>query len=60
MKIFVQQTTNKLQVQVNNSVNTPPLKTTGEYDFSINENILIISDDPSADGFRATLTKRTQ
>ena len=50
----------ELQVQVNNSVNTPPLKTTGEYDFSINENILIISDDPSADGFRATLTKRTQ
>ena len=70
------QSTNKLQVIVSSSVNTPPLKTTGEYDFSINngriliddieydlsinENTLIISDDPSADGFRATLTKRTE
>lgn len=70
------QSTNKLQVQVSNSVNTPPLKKTGEYDFSINngriliddieygfsinENKLILSDDPSADGFRATFTKRTE
>ena len=70
------QSTNKLQVQVSNSVNKPPLKTIGEYDFSINSdrilidyieydfsingNTLIISDDPSADGFRATLTKRTE
>ena len=31
-----------------------------QYDFSIIENILIISDDPSSDGFKATFSKETE
>lgn len=65
--------TNVLKIQVDNTVSTPPLKTEGQYDFSINdnrllinnmeydfsisENALIISDDPSSDGFKATFSK---
>ena len=30
-----------------------------EYDFSIIKNILIIFDDPSSDGFKATFSKAT-
>ena len=68
--------TNILKIQIDNTVNTPPLKTEGEYEFSINgnrlsinnmqydfsiiENILIISDDPSSDGFKATFSKETK
>jgi hypothetical protein len=68
--------TNNLQVQANNSVNTPPLKTTGEYnfsingsrisiddieyDFSVNRNALIISDNPSSDGFKITFSKEIE
>lgn len=67
------QQTNILKIQVDNTVITPPLKTEGEYDFSINgnrvsinnmvydfsisENTLIISDNPSSDGFKATFSK---
>lgn len=67
------QQTNILKIQVDNAVSTPPLKTDGEYDFSINgnrvsinnmeydfsisESTLIISDDPSSDGFKATFSK---
>lgn len=67
------QQTNILKIQVDNAVSTPPLKTEGEYDFSINgnrvsinnmeydfsisESTLIISDDPSSDGFKATFSK---
>lgn len=70
------QSTNNLQVQVNNSVSTPPLKTTGEYDFSINGsrisiddieydlsvngNALIVSDSPSSDGFKITFSKEIE
>jgi hypothetical protein len=70
------QQTNILKVQVDNTVSTPPLKTEGEYDFSLNgnrvsignmeydfsisENTLIISDDPSSDGFKATFLKVTE
>ena len=65
--------TNILKIQTENTVNTPPLKTEGEYEFSINgnrisinnmeydystnENTLVISDDPSSDGFKATFLK---
>ncbi len=67
------QQTNILKIQVDNTIITPPLKTEGEYDFSINgnrvsinnmifdfsisENTLIISDNPSSDGFKATFSK---
>lgn len=70
------QKNNILVVKVDNSVATPPLKTEGsyeytiignrisidnkEYDFSLNYNILTISDDPSSDGFKATFTRRTE
>ena len=70
------QQTNILKIQIDNTVSTPPLKTEGEYDFSlngnrisigdmeydfsINENTLIISDDPSSDGFRVTFSKDTE
>jgi hypothetical protein len=64
---------NKLKVEIDNSVSSSPIKSTGEYgfslngnrisignieyDYSINENTLIISDDPSSDGFKATFSK---
>ena len=67
------QQTNILKVQVDNTVSTPPLKKEGQYNFSINgnrlsinkieydfsiiENTLTISDDPSSDGFKATFSK---
>ena len=70
------QQTNILKIQIDNTVSTPPLKTEGEYnfsingnrvtidnmkyDFSINENILIISDNPSSDGFKATFSKEIE
>ena len=70
------QQTNILKIQVDNTVSTPPLKTEGEYDFSINgnrvsinnmeydfsisENTLIISDNPSSDGFKATFSKEME
>ncbi len=68
--------TNVLKIQVDNTISTPPIKSEGqydfslndnrvtidnvEYDFSINENTLIISDDPSSDGFKATFLKATE
>ena len=70
------QPTNVLKIRVDNAVSSPPLKTDGEYDFSlndnrisinnleydfsINENTLILSDDPSSDGFKATFSKASQ
>lgn len=64
------QQSNKLKVDIDNSISTSPIKPNGEYvfslnrnsisidnieyDYSINENTLIISDDLSSDGFKAT------
>jgi len=64
---------NKLNVEIDNSISSSPIKPNGEYqfslsgnsisienmkyDFSINEDTLIISDDPSSDGFKATFSK---
>lgn len=69
---FFQQS-NKLKVEIDNSISSSPIKPNGEYvfslngnrisidnieyDYSINENTLIISDDPSSDGFKATFSK---
>lgn len=60
----------KLKININVSISKPPIKPTGEYQFllegnriiiegveygfTIHNDALIISDDPSADGFRAT------
>lgn len=70
------QQNNILQVEVDNSIDNAPLKINGEYafsidedrisidntayDFSINNNELIISDDPSSDGFKITFSKRLE
>lgn len=70
------QQANTLIIQIDGTVSSPPLKTNGKYnfsvngnrvtidnkkyDFSINKNTLIISDDPSADGFKATFLKVTE
>jgi len=71
--IWLFQQENKLKVEIDNSVSSSPIKPIGEYefslngnrisignieyDYSINENTLIISDDPSSDGFKATFLK---
>ena len=64
---------NKLIIELGNDVSSSPIEPTGEYkflvnknrisignrefDYSKNEDTLIISNNPSADGFRATFTK---
>jgi len=74
--IWLFQQPNKLKVEIANTVSFSPIKSTGEYefslsgnlisidnleyDFSINGNILVISDDPSSDGFKATFSKVTE
>lgn len=68
-----------LLVEVENTVNTPPILENGiytyslnnnnnnkvtinsvEYDYNLTNNELIISDDPAADGLRATFVKITE
>ena len=67
------QSGNSLTVEVETTVSSPPILESGnhdyslindkliinnlEYDFSISINQLIISDDPASDGFRATFEK---
>ena len=62
-----------LIVEVENIVDTPPILEDGsytyslnnnkitinnvEYDYSLSDNELIVSDDPASDGFRATFVK---
>ena len=71
--IWLFQQQNKLKVEIDNTVSSSPIKSTGEYefslngnrisidhvkyDFSISEKTLIISDNPSSDGFKATFSK---
>jgi hypothetical protein len=71
--IWLFQKSNKVKVEIDNSVLSSPIKSSGEYefflngnlisidnieyDYSINANTLIISDDPSSDGFKATFSK---
>lgn len=70
------QQNNILQVETDDSIDSAPLKRKGEYnfltnegrisidnvtyDFSIHENTLVISDDPSSDGFKITFSKKTE
>ncbi|MCK0123989.1 hypothetical protein MWU76_06225 [Gelidibacter sp. F2691] len=68
--------TNSLKVQIDKTISNPPLKNEGtyefsingdrisidniEYDFSINQKTLTISDDPASDGFKITFAKKNE